>query len=317
MDEFELIRRYFASQSMRRDDVRLGIGDDAAILQVPAGQELVASVDSLLADVHFPTDLPAQAIGHRALAVNLSDLAAMGAEPAWALLALSLPQADLDWIQEFAHGFFALAARYHIALVGGNLARGPLNIAVTVHGFVPTGQALARKGARAGDQVFVSGWLGDAAAGLRHLQAHTPVTATDSCVQRFCFPEPRIHAGLALRGIASAAVDVSDGLAADLGHLLEASGVGAQLEVEQLPLSASLLQHATREQALSMALSGGDDYELCFSVPRERMILLESRQHELGCPVTRIGEITAAKTLQCLRNDRTEWPLRVTGYQHF
>ncbi|MHB8405232.1 MAG: thiamine-phosphate kinase [Gammaproteobacteria bacterium] len=317
MDESELIHRYFDRHSVQRDDVRLGIGDDAAILRVPPGQELAVSVDSLLAGVHFPDDMPPKAVGHRALAVNLSDLAAMGAQPAWAVLALSLPQADTGWLEEFARGFLALAERYNVALVGGNLARGPLNITVTVHGFVPSGQALTRKGAHAGDQLFVSGWLGDAAAGLRHLQAHTPVTATDSCVQRFCFPEPRIHAGLALRGIASAAVDVSDGLAADLGHLLEASGVGAQLEVEQLPLSASLLQHATREQALSLALSGGDDYELCFSVPRERMILLESRRLELGCPVTRIGEITAAKTLQCLRNDRTQWPLRATGYKHF
>ncbi|HVC37937.1 MAG TPA: thiamine-phosphate kinase [Gammaproteobacteria bacterium] len=317
MDEFELIHRYFSAQSVHRDDVRLGIGDDAAILRVPAGQELIASVDSLVAGVHFPTDLPVAAIGHRSLAVNLSDLAAMGAQPAWALLALSMPQADAEWTQEFARGFFALAERYQIELVGGNLARGPLNITVTVHGFVTPGQALTRKGARPGDQVFVTGWLGDAAAGLQRLQAHAAVTETDSCVQRFCFPEPRIRAGLALRGIASAAVDVSDGLSADLGHLLEASGTGARLEVERLPLSPSLLQHGTREQAINMALSGGDDYELCFSVPSERMTLLESCEHELDCPVTRIGEITTEKTLRCLRHDRSQWPLPVAGYKHF
>jgi len=317
MDEFELIQRYFDKHSVQRDDVRLGIGDDAAILRVPPGQELVVSVDSLLAGVHFPDDLPPKAIGHRALAANLSDLAAMGAQPAWAVLALSLPQADTGWIEEFARGFFMLAERYNVALVGGNLARGPLNITVTVHGFAPSGQALTRRGAQAGDQLFVSGCLGDAAAGLQLLQAHQQATETDSCVQRFCFPEPRIHAGLALRGIASAAIDISDGLAADLGHLLKASGAGAQLLVERLPLSPSLLRHYSREQALNLALSGGDDYELCFSVPPERMPLLESHLHALDCVVTCIGEITAAKILRCLRYDRSEWPLPVSGYKHF
>lgn len=317
MDEFELIQKYFNKHSVRRDDVRLGIGDDAAILRVPAGQELVVSVDSLLAGVHFPEDLPPKAIGHRALAVNLSDLAAMGAQPAWALLALSLPQADSGWIAEFARGFLMLAERYNVALVGGNLVRGPLNITVTVHGFAPTGQALTRRGAQAGDQLFVSGCLGDAAAGLQLLQAHLQAGGNDSCVQRFCFPEPRIHAGLALRGIASAAIDISDGLAADLGHLLKASGTGAQVLVEHLPLSPSLLQHYRREQALNLALTGGDDYELCFSVPPACMPLLESHLHALDCAVTRIGEITAANTLRCLRNDRSEWPVPVSGYTHF
>ncbi|HVA55687.1 MAG TPA: thiamine-phosphate kinase [Gammaproteobacteria bacterium] len=317
MDEFEIIRRYFFGQSTQRDDVRLGIGDDAAILRVPPGQELVVSVDSLVAGVHFPEDLQASAIGHRALAVNLSDLAAMGATPAWALLALSLPRVDAGWIQEFARGFFALAQRYRVALVGGNLARGPLNITVTVHGLVPTGQALLRSGAQPGDQVCVTGCLGDAAVGLQRLQAHVAMTETDRCLQRFCFPDPRIQAGLALRGIASAAIDLSDGLAADLGHLLRASGVGAQLQVEKLPLSQSLLQHKTREQALNMALTGGDDYELCFTVPQERWPRLEANAREFGCSVTRIGEITDSKDLCCLRDDNTDWPLSVAGYKHF
>lgn len=317
MDEFEIIRRYFFNKSMHRDDIRLGIGDDAAILQVPPGQELVVSVDSLAAGVHFPEDLPAAAIGHRALAVNLSDLAAMGATPAWALLVLTLPQSDAGWLQEFSRGFFSLAQRYRVALVGGNLARGPLNITVTVHGLVPAGQALLRSGAQPGDQIYVTGCLGDAAQGLKQLQERMRITEDDSCVQRFCYPEPRIQAGSALRGIASAAIDISDGLAADLGHILQASGVGAKLQVENLPLSPSLLRHQTREQALDMALSGGDDYELCFTVPGERLPRLESQAREYGCPVTRIGEITAAKELRCLQDDDTEWPLPLAGYQHF
>ncbi|MGA9853826.1 MAG: thiamine-phosphate kinase [Gammaproteobacteria bacterium] len=317
MDEFEIIRRYFLDQSTHRDDVRLGIGDDAAILRVPPGQELVASVDSLIAGVHFPEDLSAAAIGHRALAVNLSDLAAMGAAPIWGLLALSLPRVDEKWIREFARGFFTLAQRYRVALVGGNLARGPLNITVTVHGLVPAGQALLRSGAQPGNQVYVTGWLGDAAAGLHMLQASMRITETDSCVQRFCFPEPRIQAGLALRDIASSAIDISDGLAADLGHLLQASGVGARLQVDQLPLSPSLLQHRIRNEAVNLALSGGDDYELCFTVPGERIPLLESHAREFGCSVTRVGEITASKDLRCLKDDNTDWPLPVAGYKHF
>ncbi|HVC28750.1 MAG TPA: thiamine-phosphate kinase [Gammaproteobacteria bacterium] len=317
MDEFEIIRRFFFGQSLQRNDVRLGIGDDAAILRVPPGQELVVSVDSLVASVHFPEDLQASAIGHRALAVNLSDLAAMGATPVWALLALSLPSADEGWISEFARGFFALAERYQVALVGGNLARGPLNITVTVHGFVPSGRALLRTGAQPGDQLCVTGWLGDAADGLQRLQAHMAMTETDTCMQRFCFPEPRIQAGLVLRDIASSAIDISDGLAADLGHLLQASGAGAQLQIDQLPLSSSLLQHRTQDQAVNLALSGGDDYELCFTVPTERMPLLESHAREFGCPVKHIGEITTSNSLQYLRNNNTDWPLPVAGYKHF
>ena len=317
MDEFEIIRRYFIDNSTHRDDVRLGIGDDAAILRVPPGQELVVSVDSLVAGVHFPEDLPAAAIGHRALAVNLSDLAAMGATPAWALLALSLPQSDAGWLQEFARGFFALAQRYRVALVGGNLIRGPLNITVTVHGLVPDGQALLRSGAQPGDQIYITGCLGDAAQGLKQLQERMQITEDDSCVQRFCYPEPRIQAGSALRGIASSAIDISDGLVADLGHILQASGVGAKLQVENLPMSLSLLRHQTREQALNIALSGGDDYELCFTVSEERLPQLESHVHEFGCPVTRIGEITATKDLRCLQDDNTDWLLPVAGYRHF
>jgi thiamine-monophosphate kinase len=317
VDEFEIIRRFFSDQSTHRDDVRLGIGDDAAILRVPPGQELVVSVDALLAGVHFPEDLPAAAIGHRALAVSLSDLAAMGAAPAWALLALCLPQPDEGWLLEFTRGFFALAKRYSIALVGGNLARGPLNITVTVQGLVPAGQALLRSGAQPGDQLCVTGCLGDAAQGLQQLREHRHTTGDDSCLQRFCFPEPRISAGLALRGIASAAIDISDGLVADLGHMLQASSVGAKLQVEKLPLSPSLLQCQTRERALNMALTGGDDYELCFTVPADRMLSLNSQARDLECDVTHIGEITASKGLRCRRDDNTEWPLPAAGYKHF
>ena len=317
MDEFELIRRFFSAQPVQREDVLLGIGDDAALLHVPAAQELVVSTDTLVAGMHFPVDLSAEAVGHRALAVNLSDLAAMGAAPAWALLALTLPEVDEKWLEGFAWGFFQLARRFNVALVGGNLARGALNITLSVHGFVPTGEALTRSGAHAGDHVFVTGCLGDAAAGLERLRAGVDAADADSGVRRFCFPEPRITAGLALRGIASAAIDVSDGFAADLGHILQASGVGARIAVASLPLSPALLRHVPREEAERLALSGGDDYELCFTVPPERMQRFESRKGMLDCPVTRLGEIIPEKTLRCMRTDTTEWPLNAAGYKHF
>ncbi|MGB9429750.1 MAG: thiamine-phosphate kinase [Gammaproteobacteria bacterium] len=317
MDEFELIRHYLCAQNAQRDDVRLGIGDDAAVLRVPAGQELAVSVDTLVAGVHFPAGLAADAVGHRALAVNLSDLAAMGAEPAWALLALTLPETDERWIAGFARGLFALAQDFNVALVGGNLARGPLNVSVTVHGFVPTGQALTRSGAGPGDQIFVTGHLGDAAAGLQKLQARADAHARDACIRRFAFPEPRIEVGMALRGIASAAIDISDGLAADLGHILEASGVGARLDVECVPLSSALLKHGSREQAQTLALVGGDDYELCFSVPSERLAMLESRKDKLDCTVTGIGQVTEVLGLRCVGKNGMDWKLNDLGYKHF
>ncbi|MGH8377666.1 MAG: thiamine-phosphate kinase [Gammaproteobacteria bacterium] len=317
MDEFELIHRYFSTGSVRRDDVTLGIGDDAAILQAPEGHELAVSVDSLVAGVHFPAGLAADSVGHRALAVNLSDLAAMGAQPAWALLALTLPENDERWLANFAHGFFALAQRFGVALVGGNLACGPLNVSVTVHGFIPAGQALSRKAARPGDHIFVTGYLGDAAAGLEELRAGVSAHDQDQCVRRFGFPEPRITAGLGLRGIASSMIDISDGLAADLSHMLEASRVGARIDLERLPLSPSLLKQHSREQAQALALSGGDDYELCFSVPPERLALLDTRKATLGCTVTPIGEIAVAGSLRVTRQDGSDWPLNRTGYKHF
>ncbi|MDE2234822.1 MAG: thiamine-phosphate kinase [Gammaproteobacteria bacterium] len=317
MHEFEIIQQYFSGHGPQRDDVVMGIGDDAAILSVPPGMQLAASVDSLVAGVHFPEHMPPAAVGHRSLAVNLSDLAAMGAQPAWALLALTLPQADDAWLLEFSRGFFALARRCQVALVGGNLALGPLNITIAVHGLVPGGQALLRSGARPGDHIYVSGWLGDAARGLQELPAVPGAAAGDSGIARFCYPEPRLQAGMALRGIASAAIDVSDGLAADLDHILQASGTGARLQVDALPLSPWLLEHCGREQAVNLALTGGDDYELCFTVPAARLPQLNARLQALGAAVTRVGEITAGGGLQCVRADGTPWPLAATGYQHF
>ncbi|MGH8401471.1 MAG: thiamine-phosphate kinase, partial [Gammaproteobacteria bacterium] len=268
MDEFALIRHYFTGGGTMRDDIVLGIGDDGAVLRVPEGQELVVSTDSLVSGLHFPVALDPEAVGYRALAVNLSDLAAMGAEPAWALLALTFPEVDEAWLEKFSRGFFSLAGKHSVALVGGNVARGPLNITITAHGLIPTGQALMRKGARPGDAVCVTGHLGDAAAGLELLQTGQ-ADVDDVCVRRFCFPEPRVAAGIALRGIASAMIDVSDGLLADLSHLLETGGIGATVELARLPLSKRIVEMHAIEAARRLALTGGDDYELCFTVAQE------------------------------------------------
>ncbi|HET7675523.1 MAG TPA: thiamine-phosphate kinase, partial [Gammaproteobacteria bacterium] len=226
MDEFALIRRFFR-RDVTRSDVVLGVGDDAALLQTPAGTELAISTDTMVEGVHFPAGAPAHAIGWRALATNLSDLAAMGATPAWATLALTLPQADEAWLQEFARGFFELADQFGVALVGGDVTQGALTVTVTIHGHVPAGAALRRSGAKPGDRVFVTGKLGGAAAGL----AAYPNDGRG----RYLYPQPRVAEGVALRGFASAAIDISDGLVADLGHIAEASGVGAQMALEKVP----------------------------------------------------------------------------------
>jgi len=316
MDEFEIIRRHFAAKAKTRDDVVLGIGDDAALLKVPSGHELAVSTDSLIAGVHFPPDLPPDAVGHRALAANLSDLAAMGAKPAWVLMALTLPHADEQWLDGFSRGFFALADKHGVALVGGNLARGPLNITLTVHGLVEQGTALTRRGAQPDDRIYVTGSPGDATTGRKLLQAGSTDFA-DPCVRRFAYPEPRVAAGEALRGIATAAIDISDGLLADLGHLLEASDQGAKLELDRLPLSTGLLRQHGKEAAWEIALTGGDDYELCFTTPVARSAAAESRLKEVGCPATCIGAIEAKSGIRCVDAQGRRYEYSQAGHRHF
>lgn len=289
--EFELIDRYLRGLGAARADVVLGVGDDAALVAAPADLQLALAADTVVAGVHFPESLAARDVGHRVLAVNLSDLAAMGADPAWALLTLTLPRADEAWLAEFAAGFGALAARHGTALVGGDTTAGPLTATVAIAGFVPPGLALTRSGARPGDTIWVSGWPGEAAAGLEVLQDRLPTgdaQARQRLTQRFRCPEPRVALGRALRGLASACIDVSDGLAGDLGKLCAASGVGAALEAAQMPVSADLETCAGREQALRLLLAGGDDYELLFTLPPGR-----SPPAADGLPLTRIGTVVA------------------------
>src|SRR5580693_5270522 len=256
MDEFELIGRYFSRLGAARSDVVLGIGDDAALLHVPDGVELAAAVDTIVAGRHFPADSDARSVGHRALAVNLSDLAAMGATPAWATLALTLPAADPLWLERFAAGFSELAAAHAVALVGGDTTAGPLTVSVQIMGHVPRGSALRRSGARAGDLLAVSGTLGDAGAGLA--LATQDLTSARELRERFEYPAPRVEFGLAARGVATAAMDLSDGLAGDLPKLAAAGGLGAHVDVERLPLSHALAAVAGPQRARDFALGGGD-----------------------------------------------------------
>lgn len=318
MREFELIRRYFTGHDAGTGVV-LGVGDDGAVLQVPPDQELVISTDTSVAGVHFPPDLPARAVGHRALAVNLSDLAAMGAEPRWATLALTLPEVDEAWVAEFAAGFTALARLHGVALVGGDTTRGPLSITVTVHGVVPAGQALRRAGARVGDVIAVTGTPGDAAGALMLIQGRLDpeVSGVHALAMRFHFPEPRLAVGRALRGLAHACIDVSDGLLADLGHILSASGVGARLELAALPRSVPLELAVPERLWRDLQTAGGDDYELLFTLAAADWPAFAPRAAELGCALTRIGSIEAEPGLRCFTQDGAVWQPVRKGHEHF
>ena len=319
MTEFELIRTWFGDVGYRRSDVLLGVGDDGAVLQPPTGQHLVMATDSLVAGVHFPDDAPPDAVGEKALAVNLSDLAAMGAEPAWILLALTLPEADDNWLRGFASGLSNLARHYQLRLVGGDTCRGPLNITVQVAGFLPPGASLRRSGARPGDAIIVSGTLGDAMLGLSLWRGRADRGDPDVAylIDRLHRPSPRVSLGRALRGRATAAIDVSDGLAADLRHLLAASDCGATLDVDRLPLSEPGLRFGGRDRQWRHALSGGDDYELCFTLPRSRLHELDAIASRLGVSLTRVGHVQPEPGLRLVRGDGTPVALETSGYAHF
>ena len=312
--EFALIERIRARASSR-PDVVLGIGDDAALLQAPEGMQLVLCTDTMVAGVHFPEDSAAQDIGWKALAVNLSDLAAMGAEPAWATLALTLPESDTEWLDAFLDGFLELADAHGVALVGGDTTRGPLTITVATQGFVPAGLALRRDGAGFNDDVWVTGTLGDAAGALRQWQAQSLMSA--KLRHRLDRPSPRIAAGLALRELASAAIDISDGLSADLGHILERSGVGAELDLGRLPTSRTLFDHFPDEATRwRLQLDGGDDYELCFTAAPANALAIEQALADCDVAATVIGRITREPGLR-LHTPEGEPFEGGAGFQHF
>ena len=328
LSEFSLIDRFFArrAEATRRQPAEdsLGIGDDCALLAPRPGEMLAISTDMLVEGRHFFPDIDPHALGHKALAVNLSDLAAMGADPQGFTLAFALPQAHEDWLAAFSDGLFELAERYGCELIGGDTTAGPLNLCLTVFGSVPPRLALRRDAAQAGDDIWISGTLGDARAGLGVLRGEWSADATDAATFRRALerPEPRIALGLALRGVARAALDLSDGLAGDLLHILERSHLQAQVDVDAVPRSAAL-RRLPDEVQRRCTLAGGDDYELCFTAPLTARAAVEAAGREANIPVTRIGTISslrsAADSPAIRWLDATGSPLTLTlqGFDHF
>ncbi len=319
MDEFSLISRYFGSRGIRRTDVRLGIGDDAAVVAPAADRELVITADLLIAGVHFPEPGDPRAVGHKVAAVNLSDLAAMGAAPAWATLTLSVPQIDGPWLESFGEGLFGLLDRWSVQLVGGDTVRGPLGAGLQLCGFVAPGRALRRSGAGAGDDIYVTGTLGDAAVALEDLRRDLGLTAQARALlrARLDFPTPRVDEGFALTALASAAIDISDGLAADLGHLVRASGAAAEVDLEAIPLSETSAALVRGPLGWAPAIAGGDDYELCFTAAPQAAQAVGDRLEALGTRVTRIGRVVAGDGVVFRDRDGREHRPDAGGYDHF
>ncbi|MVF20335.1 thiamine-phosphate kinase [Methylocaldum sp.] len=315
LGEFELIRRFFTDQTVKHPSTILGVGDDCALLRVEEGEDLAVTADTLVEGVHFLSDVDPESLGHKVLAVNLSDLAAMGAKPKWVVLALTLPHADAAWLQSFAKGFFALAERYGVELIGGDTTRGPLTITVQALGLTPRDGALRRSGARPGDLIYLTGELGAAGLGLKMRQGRTGIE-DQTAIAHLERPEPRVDIGLKLRGLANSGIDVSDGLAADLGHILEASGVGATLAWERLPLPDGVRRYIEETGDWRMPLSAGDDYELCFTVPPGNREKLERCLTTGGFPFALIGQIEPQTGLRLFKDGRSI-ELSQDGYQHF
>lgn len=317
--EFEIIRRYFSPFGTKRDWLAVGIGDDAAVITPPADRQLLVSIDTLNAGIHFPQHTLPIDIGYKALAVNLSDIASMGGEPQWFTLAISLPSSDDNWLTAFCDGIAQLVDKYDLTLIGGDTTRGPLSITIQIAGHVPTGQALLRSGATVGDDIYVTGQLGDAATGLL-VSAGKLQTDTDSqkaFLHALNRPSPRVATGLGLRNIANACIDISDGLAADLGHILDASHVGAEIVNDAIPISGNLRQlNLSDEQLQQRVLFGGDDYELCFTASTDYRSEIEQLSVSLQLPITRIGSIIKEPGLFYLQHGKFQ-PLPIKGYDHF
>ncbi len=319
LGEFDLIRRFFTGIGAARSDVELGVGDDAALLRMPGGADLVAAVDTIVAGRHFPEGSDPRSIGHRALAVNLSDLAAMGATPAWATLALTLPNVDAAWLEQFSRGLSDLARAHGVALVGGDTTAGRLTVSVQILGHVELGTALRRSAGCAGDLLLVTGTLGDAGAGLALVSAShatEDAAAAASLIQRFEYPTPRVEFGMAMRGVATAAMDLSDGLAGDLPKLASASGLAAHVDIERLPLSEALSAVTNQQQARAWALGAGDDYELLLAVPPRHYEKAVSIGARLNLRLTAIGELRPGEGVTWAINGKESAPPG-EGFDHF
>ncbi len=318
MKEFELIQHFFTEQVVKRKDVVLGIGDDCAVIHPTDNQSTVITTDTLIAGVHFPFDTSPRAIGHKAIAVNLSDIAAMGANPSWLSLAITLPKVDHHWLSEFCAGVFELCEHYNVQLIGGDTTKGPLSITVTAQGIVPEGKYLSRSGAKVGDWLYVTGELGDAALALKCINRQVTLNK-NQCEQvkvKLDYPTPRVLVGQTLRDYASAAIDLSDGLISDLNHICLASNVGANINLNSLPLSATMQETVSREEAIELALSGGDDYELLFTVPEYNKVGMETALAHTGTPFTCIGQLNTSKVISTTLDSKIT-PVTSSGYEHF
>ncbi|USD65869.1 thiamine-phosphate kinase [Vibrio sp. SCSIO 43136] len=318
--EFNLITRYFVNRQTQRKDVQLSLGDDSALVTAPENVQIAISTDTLVEGTHFIPGANPGWVAHKALASNLSDLAAMGASPAWVSLALTLPEPDELWLAPFTEAFFDLANYFNIQLIGGDTTKGPLSMSLTVQGFVPQGEALRRDGAQMGDWIYVTGNLGDAAAGLEVILDESKRSAphAETLEYRHYHATPRLLAGAALRKVASSCLDISDGLVSDLGHILKASEVGAMIDVDSLPISNELLEfcHGDKDKALQMALTSGEEYELCFTIPEEHKGQMDTLLAPTGTKATCIGQIRGTSELSLQRNEKSvDWQL--SGYDHF
>lgn len=314
--EFDLIQHYFNRPSQH---TQLGIGDDAALISLSAGMELAVSTDMLVSGVHFFHDADARQLGWKSLAVNLSDMAAMGAQPKWTTLAIALPQADESWVAQFSEGFFACAKRYQVDLIGGDTACGPLTISVQIMGEVAPGKALKRSGAKAKDDIWVSGTLGGAAIALAAMQGRFELSEVElnACASSLNTPQPRVELGLMLQSFASSAIDISDGLVADLGHILERSAVGANIRLGDVPIHKVVSTHLRDSKVQTMALAGGDDYELCFTAAQQHHVEISRLSSLLAIPLTCIGSINIERELVVIGLDNEVMDIGKAGYDHF
>ncbi|MEZ7719903.1 thiamine-phosphate kinase [Haemophilus paraphrohaemolyticus] len=319
MGEFDLIKRYFSRKSLQ-NGVSLSVGDDCAITSIPSGYQLAITTDTLVEGTHFLPSISPADLAYKSVAVNLSDLAAMGATPTWMSLALTLPEIKEAWLAEFSQSLFAILDRYGVSLIGGDTTKGPLSITLTAQGFLPKNQGLFRHQAKVGDWIFVSGFLGDSAAGLDLLLQNRKIENESDryFIQRHLHPTPRVELGLALRSFSCCALDISDGLLADLEHILERSQVGAEIYLENLPLSHHLCTQYEQTQAEKFALTGGEDYELCFTVSEEKREEMEQVLRSQGIKVTRIGQILPATSgLNLLKNGKKMALPTHIGFDHF
>ena len=319
MKEFELINRYFKGRGITRRDVNLGIGDDCALVTVPQNCQLAITTDTLVAGVHFFDDIEPRALGHRALAVNLSDLAAMGAEPTWVSIALTLPSIDQQWIEELTDGMHEIAEYFNVQIIGGDTTQGPLSITICAKGTVPEGTALCRNGAKVGDWIFVTGPLGDAGLAIQSRKQGLTIEPEHlkHIKKRLNFPTPRVAAGQVLRGLASSAIDISDGLLADLGHILNMSQVSATVNIESIPTSDAMKASLDFEQQLPFILNYGDDYELLYTVPDSNKSMLDVKLRQYGVEAICIGQIKSGEGQIDLLHKGEKFTFKHQGFEHF